>query len=191
MNTIVAMDEIHNGNRENPGLQLARVREKKGYSQEYVAGKLHLRVRLIELLEADDYQQMPEPVFIKGYIHAYAKLLGIPSQPLLETFNSLYSTEGKPEKALWQSKRESNKGERLVRWLTSLVAIAVIVAVSIWWQKNKDSQQLFTAKNTHTEALANKAETDIRLTDLSKMRSMLSTSPSPSGPATPLETHGG
>lgn len=135
MNTTIAMDEVHEDNYEKPGMQLARVREKKGYSQEYVAGKLHLRVRVIELLEEDNYQQMPEPVFIKGYLRAYAKLLGIPAEPLLATFNSLHTTERKPEKALWQSKRESNKGERAVRWLTGIIAIAALVAVGIWWQK--------------------------------------------------------
>ena len=99
MNTTVIVDEIHNGTQEKPGMQLARVREKKGYSQEYVAGKLHLRVRIIELLEVDDYDQMPEPVFIKGYLRAYAKLLSVPAEPLLETFNSMYSSERKLEKA--------------------------------------------------------------------------------------------
>ncbi|KTD28775.1 MULTISPECIES: helix-turn-helix domain-containing protein [Legionella] len=187
--TTVIMDEIHNGTSEKPGMQLARVREKKGYSQEYVAGKLHLRVRIIELLEADDYDQMPEPVFIKGYIRAYAKLLGVPVDPLLEIFNSMHSTERKLEKALWQSKRESNKGERTVRILTGLIAVAAVVAVGIWWQKNKDSTQIFSAKNAPVVAeQASKTEAEIRLTDLSKMRSMLTPNNSQ---ITPLETKGG
>src|ERR1700722_14689819 len=104
MNTTTIMDAIHNGTHEKPGLQLARAREKKGYSQEYVAGKLHLRVRIIELLEADDYDQLPEAVFIKGYLRAYAKLLGFQSDPLLAIFNNVYSSEQKSEKALWQYK---------------------------------------------------------------------------------------
>ena len=175
MNTTIIMDEIHNGNQEKPGLQLARIRESKGYSQEYVAGKLHLRVRIIELLEADDYEQMPEPVFIKGYLRAYAKLLAVPVEPLLEIFNGLYSPERKLEKALWQGKRESHKNEHAIRLLTGLIAVGAIVAVGFWWQKNKDSQQFFPSKNTQVmvEVKPSKTDTEIRLTDLSKMRSML------------------
>lgn len=190
MNTTEIMDEIHNGTQEKPGMQLARVREKKGYSQEYVAGKLHLRVRIIELLETDDYDQMPEPVFIKGYLRAYAKLLGVPVEPLLEIFNSMYATERKLEKALWQSKRESHKGERVVRLLTGLITIGAIVAVGIWWQKNKDSQQLFSSKSSHVEAVITpvQSETEIRLTDLSKMRSVLTPN---NNQITPLESQGG
>ncbi|KTD17178.1 helix-turn-helix domain-containing protein [Legionella jordanis] len=190
MNTTAAMDEVRN-EHEMPGMQLARVREKKGYSQEYVAGKLHLRVRIIELLESDSYDQMPEPVFIKGYLRAYAKLLGISHEPFLTAFNSMHTSERKVEKALWQSKRESHKGERLLRWLTGIVAVAAVVAVGIWWQKNKDSQQVVaTAKNPAPEITASKAENDINLTDISKMQAMFTTS-STTGQLTPLENQGG
>ncbi|KTC93697.1 MULTISPECIES: helix-turn-helix domain-containing protein [Legionella] len=188
--TTVIMDEIQNGTHEKPGLQLARVREKRGYSQEYVAGKLHLRVRIIELLEADDYDQMPEPVFIKGYFRAYAKLLNVPAEPLLEIFNSMYATERKLEKALWQSKRETHKGEHIVRVLTGIIAVTAIVAVGIWWQKNKDNPQVFSTKSSPIVAeRTTQTETDIRLTDLSKMHSMLT--PKNNNEMTPVETQGG
>lgn len=174
MNTDTLTNEVlENHEREMPGKVLARAREEKGYTQEYVAGKLHLRVRVIQLLEADNYQQMPEPVFIKGYIRAYAKLLGASADELLAVFNSFYSAEKKLEKTLWQSRREVNRGEHLVRWLTGLVAIGLIVAIGIWWQKNKDNQPAQVAKNTF-DAQVDKKETDIRLTDLSKMRPLSS-----------------
>lgn len=189
MNMTVTMDEVHNETDEKPGMQLARIREKKGYSQEYIAIKLHLRVRIIELLEADDYESMPEPVFIKGYLRAYAKLLGLSPEPLLAIFNNNFSSERKLEKALWQqSKRESNKGERTARWLTVVVAIGAIIAVSIWWQKNKDSQQVSASRNTHAQTALNKPESEIRLTDLSKMHSVFSSNKSQ---MTPMEANGG
>lgn len=191
MNTTTAIDETHNGTQEKPGLQLARVREKRGYSQEYVAGKLHLRVRIIELLESDDYDQMPEPVFIKGYLRAYAKLVGIPPEPLLEIFNSTYSTERKLEKALWQAKRESNKGERVVRILTGLIAIGAIVVVSFWWQRDNDGQQVLRSKGkpVAAELDSTKLEKEIRLTDLSKMHSLLN--PPTSNKISPMEISNG
>lgn len=192
MNTTVTMDDIHNDTQEKPGMHLAYVREKKGYSQEYVAGKLHLRVRIIELLESDDYEQMPEPVFIKGYLRAYAKLLGVPAEPLLEVFNSNYSPERKFEKALWQSKRESHTGERLVRILTGLIAVAAVVIAGLWWQKNKDHQPVFSATSAPvmTELAVPKDESEIRLTDLSKMHALLNP-PDINSQITPMEIHGG
>jgi cytoskeleton protein RodZ len=145
---------------------------------------LHLRVRLIELLEADDYKQMPEPVFIMGYLRAYAKLLGVAPEPFILLFSTQYSLEKKPEKALWQSRRESNRGELVVRWFTALVAVTAILAVSFWWQKNKEEQPFFSAKNksvitpVKTNNISAKdnvnVEPEIKMTELSKMESMFS-----------------
>lgn len=187
MNTTLITDELKSRTPEHPGSQLARIREKKGFTQEYVAGKLHLRVKVIQLLEADDYSQMPEPVFIKGYIRAYAKLLAVNPEPFLVTFNNQYSLEKKPEKALWQSRRESNRGELLVRWVTGLVAITAIVAVSFWWQKGKDVQPFITADKQENPTQLNKAEPEAQLTNLSKMQSMFTTS----AQKLPAETQGG
>ncbi len=177
MNNTIILDESEQPIHEKPGAQLAAQRILMDYTPEYVAGKLHLRTRIIELLEADDYHNMPEPVFIKGYLRAYAKLLGVPSDPLLNSFNRLYSGERKLEKALWQSRRESNRAEHAGRWLTTIFAVAVLVAVVMWWQANKENEPIFPANLSHAQATpVNQAETEIRLTDLSKMRSLLSSS---------------
>ena len=174
MNTTQAMDEETEYKDVKPGAELASLRHQKGYSAEYIAGKLHLRVRIIQLLEADDYQGMPEPVFIKGYIRAYAKLLDISPEPLVELFNSIYKVEDKSEKALWQSRRETNKAEHAIRWVTGFFAIIVLAAVGMWWYTNKDNEPLFPSSTNSAEASPSKSESEIRLTDLSKMRSLLS-----------------
>jgi cytoskeleton protein RodZ len=154
---------------ELPGAKLAAVRDELNLTKEYVAGKLHLRVAVIEQLEADDYEHMPEPVFIKGYLRAYAKLVEIDEAPLLATFNRIYKPQPKQDRTLWQTKRPSHFAENAVKWITGAVAIGVIVAVSLWWHKNKDNEPLFS-----NAAVTNHNESEVRLTDLSKMRSLLS-----------------
>lgn len=179
MNTTAALDSNMTGGQDSPGAQLARIREKKGFTKEYVAVKLHLRVKVIELLEADDYPSLPEPVFIKGYLRAYAKLLGVNPEPYLQVFNNQYTLEKKPEKALWQSRRESHTGERLMRWITGLVAVSAIVVVSFWWQKNKDAQPNPDAGMNQTKEAAAPASLNTadepKMSALSKMQSMFTT----------------
>ncbi|MCX7117551.1 MAG: helix-turn-helix domain-containing protein [Legionellales bacterium] len=172
--TTTTMDEILDDPQSSPGARLASIRLQQGYTAEYVAGKLHLRVRIIELLEADDYHLLPEPVFIKGYLRAYAKLLGVAADPLVELFHQLYKPARVSEKTLWQGRRETNRAEHAIRWLTGFFALVVVIAVTMWWYTNKDNQRLFPASVIHAEASSNKSETEIRLTDLSKMRSILS-----------------
>lgn len=174
--------------QEKPGAQLAAQRKLRDYSPEYVAGKLHLRVRIIELLEADDYDNMPEPVFIKGYLRAYAKLLGVPAEPLLNTFNAIYSDESKSERTLWQSRRPSNKAEYMIRWATILLSLGVLVAVGLWWESSRDNAPILPEKIEQQVAveLPKSSEPDIRLTELSKVGSVL---PGPTiNKSDPLET---
>jgi cytoskeleton protein RodZ len=187
MNTLDTLDEVEHYSTVKPGAQLAAARMERGYTPEYVAGKLHLRVRVIQLLESDDYQSLPEGVFIKGYLRAYAKLLDVSPQPLLDLFNRENHTDRKSEKALWQSRRETHKAEHAVRWLTSIFAVVVLIAVAIWWQANKDNEHMFPANVSRVEPTHNQSETEIRLTDLSKMRSLLSST----GQDTLLEKSGG
>ena len=174
MNTTLIMDENDIAAEGSPGAILAAVRLDKGYTVEYIAGKLHLRVKVIEALELDDYKSLPEPVFIKGYLRAYAKLVGVNHEPLIKTFNDLYKIEKPTEKALWQSRRVTNRAEFAIKWFTGFFAVVVLIAVSMWWYTNKDNERLFTASVKQEDASINKTETEIRLTDLSKMRSLIS-----------------
>jgi cytoskeleton protein RodZ len=172
INSINDLDDV--SVRENPGAQLAALREQCGYSAEYVASKLHLRVCMIERLEADDYQDMPEPVFIKGYLRAYANLVGVQSEPFLVSFNRFHASD-KPaqERALWQTRRQTHQVEHVTRWVTGAFAVIVVAAVAWWWSKSKDVETLFSAHTHEVNASAAHPESDIRLTDLSNMRTLL------------------
>ncbi|HRD68664.1 MAG TPA: helix-turn-helix domain-containing protein [Legionella sp.] len=186
MNTTATMDEINNTDRGNPGIQLSTIRQQKGYTIEYVASKLHLRVRIIELIENGEFNLLPEPVFVKGYLRAYSKLLGVSAEPFLSIFDAQYVFEKKPERALWQSKRESHKAEYFIRWFTILFALGVLVAVGFWWQKNKESQPMYSATETANQ-LSLEQSNELKLTDLSKMQSLLT----PNSQMSPLEKQGG
>lgn len=183
MNTTTTTDDKKDVTENHLGAELARIREKNGLSREYVSSKLRLRVKLIEHLEEDNYAQMPEPVFIKGYLRAYAKLLGVCPEPYIASFNNGYVSEKKPEKTLWQSKRESNKGELVVRIITTLVAISAMVAIAFWWQNNKEEQPFLSKKGQEVittnlvQALPEsqqEKEAPAPLTPLSKMQSLFS-----------------
>lgn len=187
MNTTAAMDEVNNLEIDNPAMQLANIRQQKGYTIEYVASKLHLRVRIIELIENGEFHLLPEPVFVKGYLRAYSKLLGVSPDPFLKVFDAQYVFEKKPERALWQSKRESHKAEYIIRWFTVVFALGVLVAVGLWWQKNRDVQPVYSATEAATDLSLNQTSTELKLTDLSKMQSILT----PSSQMSPLEKQGG
>lgn len=176
MNTTLISDETVNEPEFTPGARLRNAREANGYGIDYVAGKLHLRLQVVELLEADDYDNMPEPVFIKGYLRAYANLVGEDAHELLRIFNQMYQPKSPPaERTLWQSKREVNPAERAVKWFTIIFSLIVISAVAVWWYNS--TEHSFKKNNLSDATMSKKVESEIRLTDLSKMRSLLSQNP--------------
>lgn len=186
MSTAVMMDEVGNAQVINPGVQLAKIRQQKGYTVEYIADALCLKLHIIDIIDRGDLHLLPQPVFAKGYLRAYAKLLGVAPEPLLLAYNEQYAEEKKADKALlWQSKRESSyKAEFFIRWFTIIFALGVMVAVGVWWHGNKEEGEANYSSATQAkeaDVSLNEEEHEVKLTDLSKMQALLNPSASPNG----------
>ena len=177
-----------------PGAFLALEREKKGITIEQVASKLNLRVQVIGHLEADEYQHLPEPVFIQGYIRAYCKFLGIPADEVIESYLRVKPQETKFERGLWQNKEPSFKNESWLSWLTGTFLVVAVGSASMWFYENKSTESI--VPNQWRQASSSQVNTqpvvtttvapvavpkptkkvDVKLTDLSKMRQLLTSS---------------
>jgi len=62
-----------------PGLRLRYARVAQGWSCADVAGRLRLRTPLIEAMEREDLEALGAPVFARGYLDSYARLLALPA----------------------------------------------------------------------------------------------------------------
>src|SRR3982750_2873759 len=71
-----------------PGNVLATARHALDLSVSDVARHLKLSPAQVEALEAGAYERLPGPVFVRGFLRNYAKLLGIDPQPLLRSIDS-------------------------------------------------------------------------------------------------------
>ena len=65
------------------GKILREQREKLGLGIGDVAALIKLAPRQIEALEAEDFKQLPEPAFVRGFVRSYAKILHLDNRPLL------------------------------------------------------------------------------------------------------------
>ena len=59
------------------GARLKQAREAAGLSIEDVAAKLKMPARAIQSLERDDFARIGAPVFVRGQLRSYARLLGV------------------------------------------------------------------------------------------------------------------
>lgn len=78
---------------ESIGQQLASARRRKGLNLKEVEEATKIRLRFLEALEADDFNVIPGPVYVKGFIRAYASLLKLDHQPLLEQYKMIKPAE--------------------------------------------------------------------------------------------------
>jgi len=64
-----------NETSEGPGAALKSAREELGVSVREVAEALNLPVQILEAMEANDFEHLPQLVFTRGYLRSYARLL--------------------------------------------------------------------------------------------------------------------
>ncbi|WP_294845475.1 helix-turn-helix domain-containing protein [uncultured Gilliamella sp.] len=77
------------------GKILSNSRDNLGLTQEDIANKLHVRKAVVSEIENDQLVHAPF-VFVKGYIRAYAEIVGLPNeeyQPYLEDLKKQYSSQ--------------------------------------------------------------------------------------------------
>ena len=88
------MDEKSLDSPKSPGIRLQTRRLKNEWSIEDVAADLNLRIEVIAGLEADDYSKLPERTYVRGYLRAYARLLGIHEEEVLEDLPEIHRARG-------------------------------------------------------------------------------------------------
>ena len=115
------------------GQMLRDAREAQGITLEDAAARLRLMHRQIEAMETDDFESLGQPVFARGFVRNYARLLGLAPEDLLARM------EGAPAEPAAVSQAEPPLHRS---WLTSpwlillLMGLLVVVAVPValyWW----------------------------------------------------------
>lgn len=110
-----------------PGRRLAQARALHDLSPSDVARQLKLSVWQIEALEAGQFDRLPGPVFVRGFIRNYARLLKLDPEDLLQSAgDSLPQQAPRPETPPSQDIPFPTAQTR--RWPGYAIAAAVLVA---------------------------------------------------------------
>ncbi|HLT44393.1 MAG TPA: RodZ domain-containing protein [Luteimonas sp.] len=78
------MSEIGHEQHKGAGARLRAARRTAGLSLEDVASRLKMPVRVVKSLEEEDWSRLGAPVFVRGQLRSYSKLLGLPIDPVVE-----------------------------------------------------------------------------------------------------------
>lgn len=119
-----------------PGERLKEARQHQQLSEQEVAGKLHLSLTYLRALEADNYEQLPEATFIKGYFRNYARLLGVPAEEVTAAFEALQAEQVPPVNQDAQTAVPYLSRRQWVWMLSALVLVVVLIG---WWLSSGDA----------------------------------------------------
>ncbi|MCP1647029.1 cytoskeleton protein RodZ [Pseudomonas nitroreducens] len=200
MNT--SQPDVIGTTRANPGETLRQARENKGWSTAQVAGQLNLTENALRQLEQGSFEQLPGHTFARGYIRAYAKLLGMDQAQMVTAFDQYTGTDasGSNVQALGRVVEPVRLSRNLLR-LFSLVLLAVLIGFGYFWWQERSARPAETGSLNmeHVEVESADGTTEIHTLDEPEDQAVAedqaNTPPAPNEPAgdngsaeAPLET---
>ena len=123
-------EQSETGTREETaslGELFKRGRETLGLSVEQVVEITRLRRHFVEALEKEDWGNLPPGVFVRGFIKAYAQVVGLDEKKALSLYESSSHAESMPPKPLVKTSRAR------IGPILFLAALMVGIAVLILW----------------------------------------------------------
>ncbi len=123
------MDDLKsNGNddQQTPGPLLKAARQARGLELQAVADDLRLLSSYVEALEADDYSYFRAPIFTKGYLRSYAKLLGLDTAQLLALYDRKMA-EVSADKIEGSAIEKSTVSIKGAGWLVATIVVALAI----------------------------------------------------------------
>lgn len=106
------------------GLYLQSLRVEKGISIEQVAAETRIRAEILRSIEAEDHDNLPDDVFVKGFLQSYAQAIGADSREVLRRFEARRRVQT-PVQAL--PSIEAPRQGRL--WLTLVWVVALMAGL--------------------------------------------------------------
>ncbi len=110
------------------GARLRSARKARALTIEQVSQRLHLEESMLRAIEDDRYAALGAPVFVRGYLKAYAGLLGLPEQSVLDAYRQADPASAQPPKLVRDREELAAVAVRLPGGLT-LAGVGVLLLV--------------------------------------------------------------
>lgn len=133
--------EVLASNHGQPGETLRKARETRGLALNDVAVSLNLAPVALKNLESGAFDRLPGHTFARGYIRAYAKLMGMDQDLLVREFDQVTGTDasGSSVNSLGRLEEPARLSQGLLRMVTLTLLIVLVLAGFLWWQGDSAS----------------------------------------------------
>lgn len=119
---------------ESPGVLLKRAREQLNLTPEAISTRLRLSKKVIKHIENDEYDNLPAPIFVKGYLKSYANMVDLPTETVINSYRNFVEATDTDISLDTAHLNPVAKRRRPVAGLLSvLVLITAVVAAGYWY----------------------------------------------------------
>jgi cytoskeleton protein RodZ len=137
-----------------PGERLQAARIKKGLSLEDVANRMHLSSAILEAIEENDFDEITAPIFVKGYLRAYARIVSLNEDEMIQQYVDFYSDEDPPIGSTSNMAPELTATDARIKWTTYLVIVVLAVLLGAWWWNKQQTEEAPISLDSQAPAVA-------------------------------------
>ena len=145
------------------GRYLQSIRVEKGISLKAVSHETRIRLETLHFIEAEDHRHLPDEVYVKGFLRAYAKAIGADGDEAVQRYISRLAVKRKI--ALSAAALFRTGGAFWRRLLLSLAAVLCLIAVTLYavsaWREHNMPEEAVsteTAEQSATEPMIEKPD---------------------------------
>ncbi|MCS6122098.1 RodZ domain-containing protein [Shewanella baltica] len=117
------------------GTLLKDAREKMGLSIQDAAVKLHLRPRIIEDIEADNFTNIASSTYVRGYVKNYARMVSADAALIEACLVRQVPVVTEPAMQSFSRKTTYQASDRRLTWLSIFIVIVLLGSLVVWWMQ--------------------------------------------------------
>jgi cytoskeleton protein RodZ len=135
-----------------PGERLQAARIQQGLSLDDVADRMHLSLSILKAIEDNNFEEITAPIFVKGYLRAYARIVSLNEDEMILQYLDFYSEEDPPINSTSNILPELSVGDARIKWTTYLVILVIgVLLVAWWWNREQNSELPISLDSQSTE----------------------------------------
>ena len=151
-----------------PGHRLRDARKLSNLDQSDIATQLNLDLATINALEKDDYAKMPPAVFVRGYLRAYAGMVGLPVDDILSSFDAMQGIDPAERNYRASTRITATGAPKSRSSVLPIVLLLVLVVGAVaggayWWWQQQPAQSASGAVALPAQAIVDEPEVPLEL----------------------------